>query len=103
MVIESKEALELDGHLHHYSITSIEDHVNRINKYSGLSARDFYEKGKRSSTLHILVKPKVKFLKCYFLKLGILDGYYGYVISKLSAYETFLRYSKLKFLNDKKS
>lgn len=101
LIIDTKETKELDGHLFHYSITSIADHVNRINKYSNLSAEKLFKKGKKSSILHILIKPRVKFLKSYIFKLGFLDGYYGYTISRLSAYETFLRYSKLKELSDK--
>ena len=34
----------------------------------------------------------------YFLKLGFLDGYYGYVISLISAKVTHLKYKKLNLL-----
>ena len=38
------------------------------------------------------------FFKKYFLKLGILDGYEGYVISISTAYGKFLKYIKLREL-----
>jgi hypothetical protein len=38
------------------------------------------------------------FLKKYFLKLGIFDGYEGYVISINTAYGKFLKYIKLREL-----
>jgi hypothetical protein len=35
----------------------------------------------------------------YFFKLGILDGYYGFVVCKISAQATYQKYAKLKALN----
>jgi len=38
------------------------------------------------------------FFKKYFLKLGFLDGYEGFVISISTAYGKFLKYIKLREL-----
>jgi hypothetical protein len=46
----------------------------------------------------VLVKVVVQFIKSYFLKLGILDGATGWTISRLSAYATWRKYTKLKAL-----
>ena len=90
----------LKGDLLHYSFYSIDEHVKQVNYFSSIAASSYHSKGKKSNTLKILIAPKLKFVKCYLLKLGFLDGYYGYVISKVSAHETFLRYAKLKRLQD---
>ncbi len=39
-----------------------------------------------------------RFLSVYFLKCGFLDGYYGFLIAKISANATFLKYIKHKEL-----
>ena len=32
----------------------------------------------------------------FFLRLGFLDGYYGYVVCKNSAYGSFIKYAKIR-------
>ena len=88
----------LDGHLLHYTVDSIAAHVNQINYFSDIAAQSKFEAGEKTSLLKILIAPCFKFVKGYFLKAGLLDGYYGFVIALLSAYASFLRYAKLREL-----
>ncbi len=88
----------LDGDILHYSYYTIGEHVIQLNKFSTIQAKAYFERGKRSGYLGILMHTGWRFFKEYFLRLGILDGYYGLVISKNSAHETFLKYSKLRHL-----
>jgi len=44
------------------------------------------------------LNPTLTFFKKFFLKLGILDGYEGFVISISTAYGKFLKYIKLREL-----
>jgi len=55
-----------------------------------------FEKNKKPSSFSLYIKPAIKFAKDYFLKLGFLDGYYGFVICKLAAYSKYLKYYKAK-------
>lgn len=89
---------QLKGDLLHYSYYSIEDHVLQYNKFTTLTAQDAFAKGKRSSIVKIIVNPIIKFIKSYFIQLGILDGHYGFIICKISAHATFLKYCKLYIL-----
>lgn len=86
----------LEGDLLHYSYHSIEQHIDQINLFSRIKAETAYRKGKRSGVLPILFAPLFKFFKGYFLKMGILDGFYGFVICVNSAHSEFLRYVKLR-------
>lgn len=86
----------LDGDLNHYSFHSISQHVEQINKFSEIKAKIDFQKNKKANIFRIFFKPFVKFIIIYFLKLGFLDGFYGYVIAKNSAHFNFLRYVKLK-------
>jgi glycosyltransferase involved in cell wall biosynthesis len=86
----------LKGHLLHYSYPTISDHIRKIDKFTELSARDAVARGKDCSLLKILLVPKWNFFVTYILKLGILDGYYGYVICKLDSYVSFVKYTKIR-------
>lgn len=94
----------LEGDLNHYSYHSISQHVMKADRYSSLSAQKAFEAGKRCrSGFRIYFKTCWTFFSDYFLKAGFLDGYYGFVVCKMNAYGTFLKYSKLRELTDKKN
>ena len=84
--------------IEHYSYYTIWQHIDQINKFSEIGARQAWERGKKSNLLKILLKPIWKFVRDYFVKLGLLDGYYGFVISIISAHATFVKYIKIKEL-----
>lgn len=88
----------LKGDLLHYSFTSIAQHIQKIDRYSELAARDAFEKGRRASLFKVLFSPFWNFFSSYIIKLGFLDGYYGYVVCKLSAYGTFQKYARTRQL-----
>jgi glycosyltransferase involved in cell wall biosynthesis len=94
------------GHLHgdlfHYSYPTIRDHVSQINSFSEIAARAAFADGRQSNLLlDVGLNPFFTFIKKYFLKLGILDGYEGLVISTSTAYGKFLKYIKLRELEKK--
>jgi len=89
---------KLEGDLLHYSYGSITDHVVRMNNYTDFMAKSAFEKGKKATLVKIVFSPIFNFFKRYFLKLGFLDGYYGFVIAVLGAYYNFLKYVKLREL-----
>jgi len=86
----------LRGDLLHHSFHTIHQHMQTVNQFSEAGAQSLYEKGERSNTLKILVKSTAKFIRNYILKKGFLDGYYGYLICRTSAFSTFIKYAKLK-------
>jgi len=86
----------LRGALHHFTYASIADHVARINRFSGLGAQKLYARGRKGRIIHLLALPPARFLKSYFFKLGVLDGFPGLVIAVLNGYAVFLRYAKLR-------
>lgn len=93
--INGHTVIHLKGDILHYSYYTIADHVAQANKYTDLTARKAFDEKKKATVLHVLVSPIVKFLRDYFFNAGFLDGYYGFVICRISAFATFLKYSKL--------
>lgn len=87
---------QLKGDLLHYSFYTVSDHLKKIERYTELAARTAVEKGKRASLLKIWISPKWHFFNEYFIRLGFLDGFYGYIICKLSAHTAFVKYSKIR-------
>jgi glycosyltransferase involved in cell wall biosynthesis len=88
----------LNGDLLHYSYHSISQHIAQINLFTDIGAKEAFKKGKRSNIFIITTKAFWKFIRDYIIKLGFLDGYYGFIICALSAHATFLKYIKLREL-----
>ena len=88
----------LKGDLYHYSYYSISEHIKQINKFSSIAAEAYFAENRRVSFFTIIFNPLWRFFRDFFIKLGFLDGFYGFVISANSSYETFLKYLKLKKL-----
>lgn len=90
---------QLQGDILHYSYYSIAEHIKQADKFTDLTAFEAYEAGKKANYLKILLAPKVKFIRDFFINLGILDGFYGYTVCRISAHATWLKYSKLRKLH----
>lgn len=90
----------LKGDILHYSYYTIEDHYRQVEYFTTIASKAYYEKGKTAPRYKLVVNPIAKFLHHYFIALGFLDGKAGYLISRISAYATYLKYKKLRQLYD---
>ncbi len=93
---------KVDGYILHQTMKDITDYEQKTVKYAELSAEKYFRKGKKSNWVKIRIAPGFTFFKYYFMKLGFLDGYYGYVCASMSAHYTFLKYALLKKLHEQK-
>ncbi len=82
--------------LEHFTHDSLSDYLNRMDRYSDLSAEQYLLEGKKVSWLEILFRTKYTFLKMWLLQGGFLDGANGFVLAVLYSYYTFIKYAKLK-------
>lgn len=85
----------LKGDILHYSFYTREEHLNQIDKFSDISSKALFEKGKKSSWLKIFYKPFARFAKSYLFRRGFLDGKAGFDIARFSGYANYLKYTKL--------
>lgn len=90
---------KLKGDLLHYSFYSLEDFSQRQIHYASLAARKAHEAGKKTSALGVWLRPGWTFFRNYILKGGFLDGHNGYIICRMSAFYTFLKYAQLRELS----
>lgn len=86
---------QLTAELKHYSYRNLQEHLDRINHYTTLAARQMHESGRRAGALDLVVHPVAAFLRNYLLRRGILDGTAGLTLSLVNSYAVFLRFAKL--------
>ncbi|HEY4063416.1 MAG TPA: glycosyltransferase family 2 protein [Puia sp.] len=94
-LMEGSRIFHLKGDLLHNTYSNFDEHIDKNNRYSRLSAQLLYQKGKRIHGIRILINPFWAFFTSYFLRAGFLDGFYGFVIAVNIAHLTFLKYIKL--------
>jgi glycosyltransferase involved in cell wall biosynthesis len=85
----------LKGDLLHYNYYEIREHILKINKYSDISSKNLIKKGKKTNIPFIIIRIILRFIRDYFIKLGFLDGWRGFVICVNAAFGNYLKYIKL--------
>lgn len=85
----------LEGDLLHYTVESLSDHHQRIDRYTTLAAEAMAARGDRPSLAGALARPVATFAKSYVLEQGFRDGGAGVAIAGFAAYYVFLRQMKL--------
>ena len=93
LVVEGKTAT-LKNTFMHNTYTSIEQYFEKFNRYSTLAALTMQQKHKKFSIFHLLRAP-FEFIKIYFLRLGFLDGFQGFLWALFNAWYKVVKYTKL--------
>ncbi len=86
---------ELDLVIDHYSFGSYSDMLDKVQRYSDLAAKDMHEKGKKAYFWTPGSRGLWMFFRAYFLELGFMDGFDGFMISFMTALVSFMKYAKL--------
>ena len=97
---DSYQQRKLPGKLYHYSYYTVEEHRDRLRRYADLSAQKMLANGKRVSWLRPWISSGFRFVSTYLLRQGIRDGQAGWRISCLGAREVFLKYRRLRQLQN---
>jgi len=84
--IEGKVA-KLKNHMIHLAYSNVDEFIEKQRYYSEIS-------NKKKNIVKAIINPCWTFFKLYFIKLGFLDGWHGYIIAKIYAKYTFWKYSK---------
>jgi glycosyltransferase involved in cell wall biosynthesis len=86
---------KLKNELSHFPWKNIEHLLNTMNHYSTLGALRLEQAKNKSSFIEALVHACWAFIRVYFLRLGFLDGWPGFIIAFSNFEGTFYRYAKL--------
>jgi glycosyltransferase involved in cell wall biosynthesis len=85
----------LKGDLLHYTIRSFEEHVAKVEGITTRQARYLYDEGRRSWRGAMWLATPWNWFNNYVLCLGFLDRHRGWVISRMAARGTWLKFKKL--------
>ncbi len=83
----------------HWNYATIEEHWDKVNRFSTISANEYFKAGRNAGRLTAHIHLAWSFFRSYVLTGGFLDGYIGYTGCMISAMGSFLKYSKLRYLN----
>jgi len=85
----------LGGDLLHYTVGSFEEHERKVESYTTLAAQQMFRDGKRSWRAAMWLATPWSWFNNYVLGLGFLDGRQGWLISRMAARGTWLKFKKL--------
>lgn len=86
---------QLSGDLLHYTIDSFAEHEGKVDRYTTLAARQMYEAGKRNWRAAMWLATAWTLFSTFVLRGGFLDGYRGWLISRMAARSVWLKFRKL--------
>lgn len=88
----------LSGDLLHYTMSSFAEHEEKVERYTTLAARQLHESGKRNWRAAIWLATPWTWFRSFVLRGGFLDGYRGWLIARMAARSTWLKFKKLRKL-----
>lgn len=88
----------LKAWLEHEAFTSLEEVIDKVNRYSSAGAEMAYGRGKGASLGTAVLKGLVAFFRTYVLRAGFLDGKEGFMLAVSNAEGTYYRQLKLMLL-----
>jgi glycosyltransferase involved in cell wall biosynthesis len=93
---------KLEGSLTHYSYKDMNNHFEKTIYYARLSAKTYFNMGKKFSLINLFLNPWVAFVRLYFIRQGFRDGMHGLIAGFSTFTYTALKYFFLWELEQKK-
>jgi glycosyltransferase involved in cell wall biosynthesis len=99
------ERVELDGpvgtlteQMLHDSYGSLDAYFDKFNHYTTAGARDLQARGRTASVATVVLRFPMSFVRQYFIRGHVLNGYPGFVWALFSAMYPVVKYAKLREL-----
>jgi len=89
----------LEGDLLHWPFSSLQDHIDKMNKYSMIGAEEFHKANKKANLFTPYIHCFWGFFRSYIINRGFLDGHNGFMICSMYAKSAFKKYKNLRILN----
>jgi glycosyltransferase involved in cell wall biosynthesis len=87
--------IDLRGELLHYAYRDLAHHLQTMDRYTTLAARQMFEEGRRAGWLDLALHPPAAFVRNYVLRGGFRDGVPGLIVSAMNARYVGLKFAKL--------
>lgn len=91
---------KLKGDLLHWPVSSLQEYIDKMNRYSMIGAEEFHKAGRKANLFTPYIHFLWGFFRSYVINRGFLDGRNGYLICSMYAKSTFNKYKKLRLLNN---
>lgn len=85
----------LSGEILHYAYRDLAHHLQTMDRYTTLAARQMFEDGRRAGWWDLALHPPAAFLRNYLLRGGFRDGVPGLIVSAMNARYVGLKWAKL--------
>ncbi len=89
--------------LQHWSFRTMEQVLDKVNRYSSLSAPAVVARGRAPTLTTALLHGAAAFFRTYVLKRGFLDGRHGLMLAISNAEGSYYRYVKAMLLAENKT
>jgi glycosyltransferase involved in cell wall biosynthesis len=98
---ENARTKKINGHLHHFSVSGMEEYDAKGIYYAKLSAEKYFQAGIKSNIVKLYISPIFGFLKNFIVCLGFLDGRPGWNIAKTNVKHTYSKYHYLSLMESR--
>jgi glycosyltransferase involved in cell wall biosynthesis len=85
----------LSGEILHHAYRDLSHHLQTMDRYTALAARQMFEDGRRAGWWDLATHPPAAFLRNYVLRGGFRDGVPGLIVSAMNARYVGLKLAKL--------
>lgn len=85
---------KLKGTIHHYSVRSLGEQMDKLNAYSDAQADDLDKRGVALSAFRLMAEFPANFVKAYIGRRHALRGVYGFMTAMNYAFYRYLRVAK---------
>jgi glycosyltransferase involved in cell wall biosynthesis len=85
----------LTAFMNHYTISSWEQWLRKMDRYTRIQSDQWYAAGRRPNYLRLLLTPPLRFLRDYIFRFGFLDGAIGLQLSWAAAFYSFVKQARL--------
>lgn len=79
----------------HYNYSSLDEYLERLNRYTRQQAKELIEEGYKFSWTDLIAKPLSEFLSRYFANSGYKDGLHGLALCLLQSYSELIKYLRV--------
>jgi len=93
-VVSDGDAEKISGDLMHESEETMQQYLNKQDCYTTLQARRITKGVRIENLVRMVTSPIIRFIKFYFIRLGILDGIPGLVHVLIGCRNSFMKYKK---------